>query len=110
MLRKKRSVVGCCQLTVGAWFLAFGAAVAAAQGPLLVPDYNCDGVIDLKVESSKARAGEAFTIWLNDDDDAAGSGESAKPGDTNTDRHDIPCGEGHARDCADETVNGRSAA
>ena len=69
------------------------AAFAGASSPQLVPDYDRDGTID-EVDCKRAVASEAFTIWLNDDNDAEGKGDGAEPGDTNSDLHDIPGGEG----------------
>ena len=82
------------------------SAYAEQPGPMLVPDYNRDGMINT-VDFERARAGEAFTIWLNDDDDAEGTEGGSEAGDTNTDLHDVPGGEGNDRDCDDDTVNGR---
>ena len=81
------------------------SAYAEEPGPRLVADYDRDGRID-PVDRERARAGEAFTIWINDDDDADGDG------DTNNDLHDVPCGkngEGNPlnKDCEDDQVNGR---
>lgn len=87
--------------------LLSGFSAYAAQGPLLVPDYNRDGVIDLSVEGAMASKGEAFTVWLNDDNDAAGAEADDGNGDTNTDLHDVPGGEGNDKDCEDYEVNGR---
>ena len=53
-----------------------------------------------------ASKGEAFTVWLNDDDDAEGAEADDGKGDTNTDLHDVPGGNDD-RDCADDKVNGR---
>ena len=86
--------------------LCAGAAFAEVPGPLLVPDYNRDGIID-PVDFERSRDGEAFTIWLNDDDDAEGTEGGAEAGDTNTDLHDVPGGDGNDKDCDDVMVNGR---
>ena len=62
------------RVVLGALCVVLCAGVAfAASGPLLVPDYNRDGVIDLSVEGAMASKGEPFTVWLNDDDDDAGT-------------------------------------
>ena len=37
-----------------------------------MPDYNRDGKID-PADYERAAADEAFTVWLNDDNDAAGA-------------------------------------
>ena len=89
----------------GCLLLGAGAAFAMASGPLLVPDYNRDGKIDV-ADYDRLAAGEAFTVWLNDDDDAAGAEADDGKGDTNTDLHDVPGGN-DAKDCADGEVNGR---
>ena len=56
---------------------AIGLAALVAQGaepkPLLVPDYNRDGKIDPDDYERMAK-GEAFTVWLNDDDERRGHG------------------------------------
>ena len=82
------------------------SAFAAEPKPLLVPDFNRDGKIDA-VDYARLAAGEAFTVWLNDDDDAEGTDDGAEAGDTNNDLHDVPSGEGNDKDCEDDKVNGR---
>ena len=91
-------------VTMIAAFAAF--AERLSSDPRLVPDYNRDGRID-PLDYERESAGEPFTIWLNDDDDAEGTGGGESAGDTNTDLHDVPGGEGNDRDCEDEQVNGR---
>ena len=91
-------------VTTVAAFAAF--AERLSSDPRLVPDYNRDGRID-PLDYERESAGEPFTIWLNDDDDAEGTGGGESAGDTNTDLHDVPGGEGNDRDCEDEQVNGR---
>ena len=81
------------------------SAFAEVPGPLLVPGYNRDGMID-PVDFERERVGEAFTIWINDDDDAAGAEADDGKGDTNSDLHDVPGGN-DKKDCADDQVNGR---
>ena len=81
------------------------SAFAAEPKPLLVPDYNRDGKIEGD-ECNRAAAGEAFTIWLNDDDDDEGTDGGAEAGDTNNDLHDVPGGNDD-KDFADDKVNGR---
>ena len=82
------------------------SAFAAEPKPLLVPDFNRDGKIDA-ADYARLAAGEAFTVWLNDDDDAEGTDDGAEAGDTNNDLHDVPSGEGNDKDCEDDKVNGR---
>ena len=82
------------------------AAAFAANGPLLLPDYNRDGKIN-EDDYDRLGAGEAFTVWLNDDDDAEGTNDGEEAGDTNVDLHDVPGGDGNDQDCADDKVNGR---
>ena len=95
------------KLLVG-FVAAFAALAAFAEvpGPLLVPDYNRDGKID-PADYERLAAGEAFTIWLNDDDDDDGTDSGAEAGDTNNDLHDVPGGDGNDKDCEDGQVNGR---
>ena len=66
--------------------------VQQSSNPRLVPDYNRDGVINT-LDYDREAAGEPFTVWLNDDDDAKGTNYGAELGDTNTDLHDVPGGE-----------------
>ena len=86
--------------------MACASLAFAASGPLLVPDYDRDGVIG-STDYDRLNAGEQFTIWLNDDDDAAGVEADDGVGDTNSDLHDVPGGEDNDRDCEDDKVNGR---
>ena len=81
-------------------------AFAVEQDPMLIADYNRDGKIDA-ADYERYAAGETFTIWLNDDDDAEGAEADDGKGDTNNDLHDVPGGEGNDRDCEDDHVNGR---
>ena len=81
------------------------AAFAAGPMPLLVPDYDRDGKID-PTDRDKALAGEKFTVWLNDDNDAAGAESDECKGDTNIDLNDVPGGNDE-KDCEDDEVNGR---
>ena len=100
MKRELKSVVLAALCVVG--FVAF----AEVPKPLLVPDYNRDGKIDV-ADYERLAAGEAFTVWLNDDDDAEGTDDGTEAGDTNNDLHDVPGGDGNDKDCADDKVNGR---
>ena len=93
----KKFILGCSALCA---FAAF-----AAGGPLLLPDYNRDGKIDM-LDYGRLEKGEAFTIWLNDDNDAAGTDAGAEAGDTNIDLNDVPGGNDE-KDCEDREVNGR---
>ena len=91
--------------------VAFGAmsamtVQAVGQAPMLIVDYDRDGTIGTD-DRDRALMGEPFTIWLNDDDDAAGAESDEGNGDTNNDLHDIPGGEDNDRDCEDDQVNGR---
>ena len=97
-----RRVVRC---AIMAALCAVGLSAFAASGPLLVPDYNRDGKID-NVDYGRLEAGEAFTVWLNDDDDGEGTDDGAEAGDTNNDLHDVPGGNDD-KDFADDHVNGR---
>ena len=81
-------------------------AFAAEPTPLLVPDYNRDGKIDA-ADYERFEKGEAFTVWINDDDDADGAEADEGKGDTNNDLHDVPGGDGNDKDCEDGQVNGR---
>ncbi len=92
---------------VAGMVLALGAfsAFAGEPGPRLVPDYDRNGVID-EADCIRAAANEPFTIWLNDDDDAAGAEVDEGKGDVNTDLHDVPGGNDE-KDCEDDKVNGR---
>ena len=93
-------------LSAALLMLSAFAAFAGMPGPQLVPDYNRDGKID-EIDYGRMEAGEAFTVWLNDDDDAEGTADGETAGDTNVDLHDVPGGEGNDKDCEDEKVNGR---
>ena len=99
------------KLLLSCFALCAFVAFAAGPMPLLVPDYDRNGKIDM-LDYGRLEKGEKFTIWLNDDNDAAGTDDGAEAGDTNTDLHDVPSGKdgegnSHDRDCEDEQVNGR---
>ena len=93
------------KLLMSCFALCAFAAFAGLPTPLLVPDYDRDGDIGA-TDRGKALAGQEFTIWLNDDDDAEGTDDGAEAGDTNTDLHDVPGGNDD-KDCEDDKVNGR---
>ena len=102
MLESWRLMRGAIALALCAVGLAAGAA---EPKPLLVPDYNRDGKIDA-ADYDRLAAGEAFTVWLNDDDDNEGAEADDGKGDTNNDLHDVPGGNDD-KDCEDDKVNGR---
>ena len=93
-------------LLVCAAVTMFGALCGAQSGPLLIPDYDRDGVIGV-ADGERAQAHERLVFWLNDDDDDEGTDGGANAGDANTDLHDVPGGEGNDKDCEDRVVNGR---
>ena len=73
MKKMMRVVLGALCVVLGA-----GAAFAGrlSSDPRLVPDYNRDGVINT-LDYDREAAGEPFIIWLNDDDDAEGTGDGS---------------------------------